>query len=135
MVLRFLFGTPAGDLGSPPADSPSPTSPSPSPTSPSQGGSGNGSRADVARRAKEVEYLLASLEKEGVEVDDKIASIIDDEVARIKAEAARENMNEPKRSDILLDAIVTFGVGFILGADWFVYALRVAVVKRLFFWV
>ena len=47
----------------------------------------------------------------------------------------RENMNEPKRSDILLDAIVTFGVGFILGADWFVYALRVAVVKRLFFWV
>ncbi|RLN24717.1 hypothetical protein C2845_PM07G10260 [Panicum miliaceum] len=82
MVLRFLFGTPAGDLGprdSPPADSPSPTS---------QGGSGNGARADVARRAREVEYLLANLEKEGVEIDDKIASIIDDEVARIKAEAA-----------------------------------------------
>jgi uncharacterized small protein (DUF1192 family) len=33
--------------------------------------------------------MLANLEKEGVEIDTKIASIIDDEVARIKAEAAR----------------------------------------------
>jgi len=36
-----------------------------------------------------VDHLLAKLEKEGVEIDDKIASIIDDEVAIIKAEAAR----------------------------------------------
>jgi hypothetical protein len=32
---------------------------------------------------------LAKLEKEGVEIDGKIASIIDDEIARIKAEAER----------------------------------------------
>jgi hypothetical protein len=55
----------------------------------SQGGSGNGARANVARKTKEVEHMLANLEKEGVEIDDNIASIIDDEVARIKAEAAR----------------------------------------------
>lgn len=33
--------------------------------------------------------MLAKLEKEGVEIDDKIASIIDDGIARIKAEAVR----------------------------------------------
>lgn len=33
--------------------------------------------------------MLANLEKEGVEIDAKIASIIDDEVAIIKAEAVR----------------------------------------------
>jgi hypothetical protein len=32
---------------------------------------------------------LIELEKEGVEIDDKIASIIDYGIARIKAEAAR----------------------------------------------
>jgi hypothetical protein len=33
--------------------------------------------------------LLARLEEEGVEIDEKIASIVDDGIARIKAEAAR----------------------------------------------
>lgn len=33
--------------------------------------------------------MLANLENEGVKIDGKIASIIDDEVARIKAEAER----------------------------------------------
>lgn len=55
----------------------------------SQGGSGIGARADVARKTKEAEHMLANLEKEGVKIDDRIASIIDDEVARIKVEAAR----------------------------------------------
>jgi hypothetical protein len=43
----------------------------------------------VTRKTKEVEDMLANLEEEGVEMDGKIASIIDDEVARIKAEAER----------------------------------------------
>jgi hypothetical protein len=38
---------------------------------------------------KEVERLLANLEKEGVEINDKICRIINDEVARIEAEAVR----------------------------------------------
>jgi hypothetical protein len=38
---------------------------------------------------KEVDDLLAKLQKEGVEIDGKIASIIDDGIARIKAEALR----------------------------------------------
>ncbi|KAF0896087.1 hypothetical protein E2562_018202 [Oryza meyeriana var. granulata] len=49
MVLRFLSRTPLRGLGprdSPPADSPPPTS---------QGRSGNGARADVARKTKELE--------------------------------------------------------------------------------
>jgi hypothetical protein len=33
--------------------------------------------------------LLARLEEEGVEIDENIASIVDDGIARIKAEAAR----------------------------------------------
>jgi uncharacterized small protein (DUF1192 family) len=33
--------------------------------------------------------MLANLKKEGVELNAKIASIIDDEIARIKAEAER----------------------------------------------
>jgi hypothetical protein len=32
---------------------------------------------------------LATLEKEGVEIDDKIASIVDAEIAKIKAETSR----------------------------------------------
>ena len=32
---------------------------------------------------------MANLEKEGVEIDDRITSIIDDEIARIKAKAER----------------------------------------------
>ena len=38
---------------------------------------------------KEVENLLANLEEEGVEIDGKIGSIIDDEIARIQAEVDR----------------------------------------------
>ena len=53
----------------------------------SQGGSGNGTT--VAGRTKEVEHMLANLEKVGVKIDSKIASIIDDEAARIKDEVAR----------------------------------------------
>jgi hypothetical protein len=52
------------------------------------GGSGNGARADVARKTTEVEHMFANLE-EGVEIDGKIASILDDEIAKIKAEAER----------------------------------------------
>jgi hypothetical protein len=37
----------------------------------------------------QVEHLLATLEKEGVQIDDKITSIIVDEIAKIKAEASR----------------------------------------------
>lgn len=33
--------------------------------------------------------MLANLEKEGVEINDKMASIIDDEIARIEFEVAR----------------------------------------------
>ena len=38
---------------------------------------------------EEVDHLLAKLEKEGVVIDAKITSIIDDGLARIKAEATR----------------------------------------------
>ena len=54
-----------------------------------QGGSGNEARANVARKAKEVEHILTNLKEEGVEIDDEIASIIDDDLTRIKAEAER----------------------------------------------
>jgi hypothetical protein len=33
--------------------------------------------------------MLSKLEEAGVEIDDKIASIIDDEIARIRAKAER----------------------------------------------
>ncbi|XP_037469170.1 uncharacterized protein LOC119341398 isoform X3 [Triticum dicoccoides] len=85
MALRSPSSTSPQDLGprySPPADSLPPTS---------QGGSSNGAKADVARK-EEVDHLLAKFKKEGVEIDGKIASIIDDEIARIKAEAERENI-------------------------------------------
>ncbi|TVU31053.1 hypothetical protein EJB05_22718, partial [Eragrostis curvula] len=85
MVLSFLSrAPPRPDLhsrDSPPADSLSP---------PSQVESSNGGQADIGRKTKEqVDHLLAILEKEGVEIDSKIASIVDDGIARIKAEAAR----------------------------------------------
>ncbi|XBI36166.1 hypothetical protein VPH35_121730 [Triticum aestivum] len=80
MALRSPSNTPrcrCHDLeprDSPPTDSRLPSS---------QGGSSNGAKADVARK-KDVDHLLAKLEKEGVEIDGNIASIIDDEIARIK---------------------------------------------------
>ena len=44
----------------------------------------------LGRRSRRLaDHLLAKLEKEGVEIDGNIASIIDDEIARIKAEAER----------------------------------------------
>ena len=38
---------------------------------------------------EEVDHLLAKLEKEGVEIDGKITSIIGDGIGRIQADAAR----------------------------------------------
>uniref|UniRef100_A0A453R1K5 Uncharacterized protein n=1 Tax=Aegilops tauschii subsp. strangulata TaxID=200361 RepID=A0A453R1K5_AEGTS len=84
MALRSPSSTSRRDLVprySPPADSLPPTS---------QGGFSNGARADVARKTKEeADHLLAKLEKEGVEIDGKITSIIGDGIGRIQADAAR----------------------------------------------
>ncbi|GJM99841.1 hypothetical protein PR202_ga16979 [Eleusine coracana subsp. coracana] len=100
----------------------------------SQGGSGNCARANLARKTKEVEHMLANLEKEGVEIDDKIVSIIDDEVARIKDEAARDNINEPKRDwNMILDNIAYIGIGFMVGAECCLCAIRGAVIQKLLF--
>ncbi|KAM0859372.1 hypothetical protein ACQ4PT_047287 [Festuca glaucescens] len=93
---------------SPPADSPPPTS---------QGGSSNGAKADVARKTKEeVDQLLVKLEKEGLEINGKIASIIDDGIGRIKAEAARE----PEWHNVMesLLTLVAYAVGFVIGVEW-----------------
>ncbi|CAL5076837.1 unnamed protein product [Urochloa decumbens] len=124
MVLRYLSTTLRGVLGphdSPPADS--------SPPLASQGVPVNGARADVDAKMKDVEHLLAKSEKEGPEIDGKIASIIDEEIA-IKAEAARENNNnEPKRKGMVVllkiasvavgVAVVAVGVavGFVIGME------------------
>uniref|UniRef100_A0A0E0CLW8 Uncharacterized protein n=1 Tax=Oryza meridionalis TaxID=40149 RepID=A0A0E0CLW8_9ORYZ len=66
-----------------------------------QGGSGNGARADVARKTKEVDHLLAKLENEGVEIDGKIASIIGDGIARIRDEAAREHLDKIRKEKVM----------------------------------
>ncbi|TVU31052.1 hypothetical protein EJB05_22717 [Eragrostis curvula] len=128
MVLSFLSRALRPDLhsrSSPPAYSPSPTS--------QLGGSSNGARAGVARNSKELEHMLANLEKEGVEIDGKIASIIDDEVAKIKAEAVREKINERKRNEMtVLQAIACVAVGFIMGVEWYEYALRAAIKTIIF---
>ncbi|CAL5016894.1 unnamed protein product [Urochloa decumbens] len=112
MALRSSSSTPRRDLGhrdSPPADSPPPTS---------QVGSGNGAKADV-------DHLLAKLEKEGVEINDKIASILDARMARIKAEvtdAVRGNINEPESDRLtLMDTIAAVALGFVLGGEWFFF--------------
>ncbi|CAL5031989.1 unnamed protein product [Urochloa decumbens] len=112
MALRSPSST-RPDLGhrdSPPADSPPPTS---------QVGSGNGAKADVDR-------LLAKLEKEGVRIDDKIASIIDARMARIKAEvtdAVRGNINEPESDEglTLPDTIAAVVLGFVLGGELYFF--------------
>ncbi|KAI4976502.1 hypothetical protein ZWY2020_050109 [Hordeum vulgare] len=119
MALLFPSSTSRQDL-SPPADSLPPTS---------QGGSSNGPKADVGRK-KEVDHLLAKLEKEGVEIDDKITSIIDDEIARIKAEAERENINEQKRKRIqALLTIAGVAVGFVVGVKCEIDKYRKAFAK------
>ncbi|XP_047057203.1 uncharacterized protein LOC124663558 [Lolium rigidum] len=100
-----------GPHDSPPGDSPPPTS---------QGGTSNGAKADVARKTKEgIDHFLTKLEKEGLEIDGNIASIIDEGIARIKAEAARENINEPKdKVLVILLTITSITVGFLLGMEW-----------------
>ncbi|KAJ1260580.1 hypothetical protein BS78_10G243200 [Paspalum vaginatum] len=93
------------------ADSPPPTS---------QGGSSNGAKAAAARKIEEeVEHLLAKLEKEGVEINDKIASIIDKEEARIEAEVVRKNENnELKRTGIMcVLSFASAAVGCLLGME------------------
>ncbi|XBI37610.1 hypothetical protein VPH35_122865 [Triticum aestivum] len=113
MALRSLSSTQRQDVGSrasPPADSQPSTS---------QGGSGNGARANVARKAKEVEHILTNLKEEGVEIDDEIASIIDDDLTRIKAEAERENIiNGLKRKGLwVMVSIISAAIGFLLGVE------------------
>ncbi|CAL5091414.1 unnamed protein product [Urochloa decumbens] len=128
MALRPPSSAPRWDLAPPdslPADSPPPTS---------QGESSNGAKAGASwKKKKEVGHLLVKLEKEGVEIDGKIASIIDDGIARIKAEAAREeemNINEPKRNGMTILLIASAAIGFIMGAEWYEHAFRAANDKR-----
>ncbi|CAN6203035.1 unnamed protein product [Urochloa humidicola] len=130
MALRPLSSDPRWDLKPPdslPADSPPPTC---------QGESSDGAKAGGSwKMKKEVGHLLVKLEKEGVEIDGKIASIIDDGIARIKAEAVREeeeeNVNEPKRNGMMiLLTIASVAIGFIMGAEWYEHAFRVANAKR-----
>ncbi|CAL5042978.1 unnamed protein product [Urochloa decumbens] len=79
---------------------------------------------------KEVEHMLADLENEGVEVDGKIACIIDVEMARIKAEATRENITElKKKAMIVLVAISPAASGFFLGAGLTEQAIYAGVAK------
>ncbi|CAM0881476.1 unnamed protein product [Alopecurus aequalis] len=98
---------------------------------PSEGGSGNGARADIARKTKEVENLFANFKKEGVEINDKIACIIDDEITRIKVEVDRENtINGRKRNGlIVLLTITTAAIGFFLGVDRVEHSLYAQVGK------
>ncbi|KAF8714102.1 hypothetical protein HU200_028105 [Digitaria exilis] len=85
MALRSPSSTPRRDLG--PRDSPPPPN---SPPLIYQGGSSNGGKADVGRKTEvEDESLFTKLEKEGMEIDGKIASIIPDGISKIKAEAVR----------------------------------------------
>uniref|UniRef100_A0A453QZK6 Uncharacterized protein n=1 Tax=Aegilops tauschii subsp. strangulata TaxID=200361 RepID=A0A453QZK6_AEGTS len=115
MALRSPSSTSRQDL-SPPADSLPPIS--------QQGGSSNGAKADVARK-KEVDHLLAKLKKEGVEIDGNIASIIDDEMARIKAEAERASIiNGLKRNGwLVMLTITSAALGFLLGGECYEKAL------------
>ncbi|CAN6181267.1 unnamed protein product [Urochloa humidicola] len=127
MALCPLSSTPRRDLAppdSPPADSPRPTS---------KGESSNGAKAGASwKMKKKVGHLLVKLEKEGVEIDGKIASIIDDGIARIKAEAVREteNINEPKRNGLTILLIASVAIGLIMGAEWYEHAFHVANANR-----
>ncbi|RLN25449.1 hypothetical protein C2845_PM07G10280 [Panicum miliaceum] len=123
MALRSPPSTPRRDLArrdSPPADSPPLTY---------HGGPSNGAKSHVRRKIEEeVAHLLAKLEKEGLEIDGKIASIIDDGIAKIKAEAVRENNNELKQNWIMV--LLTMAFGFIVGAECYGYAFRAANAKE-----
>uniref|UniRef100_A0A0E0K121 Uncharacterized protein n=1 Tax=Oryza punctata TaxID=4537 RepID=A0A0E0K121_ORYPU len=67
---------------------------------------------ELARKTKEVDHLLAKLENEGVEIDGKIA--------RIRAEAARENLDKTKENVMtILLTVASVAVGFIMGAEWY----------------
>ncbi|KAM0898247.1 hypothetical protein ACQ4PT_022052 [Festuca glaucescens] len=129
MPLRSPSSTGQQDMG--PRDSP----PSEVPDSALLGGSGNGARADVARKTTEVEHMLANLEEEGVEIDGKIASILDDEIARIKAEAKREKkINGLKINGcVILYTISIIAIGFVLGADFVEQSLPAHVAKTIIF--
>ncbi|XBI36276.1 hypothetical protein VPH35_121819 [Triticum aestivum] len=118
MALRSPSSTSRRNLGppySPPADSLTPTS--------------QLTRVDPAmepelmllgRRSRRLaDHLLAKLEKEGVEIDGKITSIIGDGIGRIQADAAREHMNGPKWKRIRrLLAIASAAVGFVVGVKY-----------------
>ncbi|CAL5052706.1 unnamed protein product [Urochloa decumbens] len=121
MAVRCPSSTPRRDLGprdSPPAYSRPPTS---------QGGSNN--KADVARNTKEAaDHLLAKLEKEGVEIDGKIACIIYDGIARIKAEAERENLK--RKGMVLLVTFASAAIGWVMGVEWTENAIRKEFAKR-----
>ncbi|KAF7107434.1 hypothetical protein CFC21_108058 [Triticum aestivum] len=119
MALRSPSSTSRRNLGprySPPADSLPPTS---------QAGSGNGARAGVAMKVKEAEHMLANLEEEGVEIDGNIASIINDEIARIKAEAEREKIINvlTRNGRMVLLTIASAAAGFFLGGECYERAL------------
>nr|CAB3504182.1 unnamed protein product [Digitaria exilis] len=97
-----------------------------------KGASSNGAYVDVATKTKEeVENLLAKLEKEGLEIDDKIARIIDDGIARIKAEAVWENIHKPLGVWMELPLIVVPGaIGFVMGVQRIQKAFREELSKR-----
>ncbi|KAF8732269.1 hypothetical protein HU200_016249 [Digitaria exilis] len=85
MALHYPSSTPRLDLSL--RDSPPPPNSAPLIY---QGGSCNGGKADVGTKTEvEDENLFTKLEKEGVEIDGKIASIIHDGISKIKAEAVR----------------------------------------------
>ncbi|TVU16545.1 hypothetical protein EJB05_40115, partial [Eragrostis curvula] len=96
------------------------------------GGSSNEAKANVSWKSKEeVDRFLAKLEKEGVEIDDKIASIVDDGIARTKAEAVRENIKKETKREAMkwLYLIGCMAIGFIMGAEWNERAFRAAIAK------
>ncbi|XP_037468514.1 uncharacterized protein LOC119340695 isoform X2 [Triticum dicoccoides] len=110
------FEADSGPRYSPPADSLPPTS---------QAGSDNGARAGVAMKVKEAEHMLANLEEEGVEIDGNIASIINDEITRIKAEAEREKIINvlTRNGRMVLLTIASAAAGFFLGGECYERAL------------
>ncbi|CAL5008890.1 unnamed protein product [Urochloa decumbens] len=74
-------------------------SPPPNPNS-QQDEHGGGAEVVVPRKTKGVEDLLAKLKNAGMEIDEEMARIIDEGVARIKAQAMseREAMDKARRN-------------------------------------